>query len=77
MWPDSTVDDYLYRDDALEDLCLYEFVTFYSKDFKKFKEMNISAHTVTQPPAASLGATGDAFGNSNGDDDEPKSRQAT
>ena len=39
-WPDSTVDNSLYRHKDLEYICLFEFVTDYQKIYKTFKNMN-------------------------------------
>jgi hypothetical protein len=38
-WPDSILDDYLYRPVELEDLCYYDFVAKYEKVYKTFKQM--------------------------------------
>ena len=39
LWTDSTVYDYTERDEALENICMYEFVAKYKKEYTKFKQM--------------------------------------
>ncbi len=36
-WPDSILDDYIYRPAKLEDLCYCDFVAKYEKVYKTFK----------------------------------------
>ena len=43
LWADSAVDDYLHRPMALENCCLYDFISLFEKVCKKFKQMNDEA----------------------------------
>jgi hypothetical protein len=39
-WADCWDYDYIFRPEALENLCLYEFTMWYQKEYKTFKELN-------------------------------------
>jgi hypothetical protein len=40
LWPDSSVDDYIYRHNDLDEMSLYEFNAKCKKVYKTFKQMN-------------------------------------
>ena len=41
LWPDYSVNDYIYRPDSLEDVCFYEFVGRYEKGYFTFSQMSV------------------------------------
>ena len=45
QWPDSFANDYLFRSEKLEAMCLYEMVMKFQKCFKTFKQMNKRKNT--------------------------------
>ena len=46
-WADSSADDYIYRNDQLESMSLYEYSAKYKKVCKTFKEMNEDNSNIT------------------------------
>ena len=52
MWPDSSADDYLYRPNESENMCLYEYVSKFKKVCKKFKEIKSENKTASTPDEA-------------------------
>ena len=45
MWPDYSVNDYLYRPDCMEDMCFYEFTAFCDRVHLSFNRMSHTDHT--------------------------------
>ena len=70
LWPDSTVDDDTERDEALENVCMYEFVAKYKKEYKTFKQMDKDAKERDSKLLQEVNKK-----NGVDDDDEPKPRE--
>ncbi len=45
MWPDHSVNDYLYRPNSMEDMCFYEFIASCDCIHMSFNKMNNTDHT--------------------------------
>ena len=45
LWPDYSVNDYLYRPNAMEDMCFYEFIASCDRIHMSFNKMNNTDHT--------------------------------
>ena len=45
LWPDYSVNDYLYRPNSMEDMCFYEFIASCDRIHMSFNKMNNTDHT--------------------------------
>ena len=45
LWPDYSVNDYLYRPNTMEDMCFYEFTASCDQVHMSFNKMNNTDHT--------------------------------